>query len=138
GKEQTFDLQTYNEAVHEDDLLTLIYTSGTTGKPKGVCLTHKNVISNVEACAHLLTEEHCRVLSFLPLCHIFERMAVYLYLSKGMQVYYAENLDNIVVDINSVNLDMFTPVPRVLEKVYDSIVEKGKALHGLKKGLFFW
>ncbi|NGM62759.1 long-chain fatty acid--CoA ligase [Sphingobacterium sp. SGG-5] len=138
GKEQTFDLQTYNDVVHEDDLLTLIYTSGTTGKPKGVYLTHKNVISNVEACSHLLTQEHRRVLSFLPLCHIFERMAVYLYFSKGMQVYYAENLNNIVADINAVKPDMFTSVPRVLEKVYDSIVEKGRALHGLKKGLFFW
>ncbi len=138
GKQQSVDLQPYNEAVHEDDLLTLIYTSGTTGKPKGVCLTHKNIISNVDACRHLLTEEYRKALSFLPLCHIFERMVVYLYISEGLQIYYAENLDNIVADINEVKPDVFTTVPRVLEKVYDKIVEKGKALTGIKKALFFW
>ncbi len=138
GQGQTLTLTEYNNAVHEDDLLTLIYTSGTTGKPKGVYLTHKNIISNVEACEHLLTDEFRKTLSFLPLCHIFERMVVYLYISKGMQVYYSENLDNIVADINEVKPDIFTTVPRVLEKVYDKIVEKGKALTGIKKGLFFW
>ncbi len=138
GQGQTLTLTEYNNAVHEDDLLTLIYTSGTTGKPKGVYLTHKNIISNVEACEHLLTDEFRKTLSFLPLCHIFERMVVYLYISKGMQVYYSENLDNIVADINEVKPDIFTTVPRVLEKVYDKIVEKGKALTGIKKGFFFW
>src|SRR5690606_39690820 len=77
-------------------------------------------------------------ISFLPLCHIFERMVVYIYLSKGIQIYYAENLDNIVADINDVKPQIFTTVPRVLEKVYDKIIEKGKALTGLKKTLFFW
>ncbi len=138
GENQTFDLKVYNDAVHEDDLLTLIYTSGTTGKPKGVYLTHKNIISNVKACEHLLTDDYRKALSFLPLCHIFERMVVYLYISKSLQIYYAENLDNIVADINAVKPHIFTTVPRVLEKVYDKIVEKGKALTGIKKSLFFW
>jgi len=138
GKQQQTDLQPLRDAVQFEDLLTLIYTSGTTGKPKGVFLTHKNLISNVEACFHLVTPEYKKALSFLPLCHIFERMVVYLYFSKGVQIYYAENLDNIVVDINDVKPDLFTTVPRVLEKVYDKVVEKGKNLTGIKKSLFFW
>lgn len=138
GKLLDIDLQPYNDAVHPDDLLTLIYTSGTTGKPKGVYLTHKNLTSNVQACTHLLGTHIKKSLSFLPLCHIFERMVVYLYISNGVEVYYAENLDNIVVDINEVQPQTFTTVPRVLEKVYDKIIEKGKALTGIKKSLFFW
>ncbi|WP_140939084.1 AMP-dependent synthetase/ligase [Sphingobacterium lumbrici] len=138
GKSQETDLKPYNDAVDEQDLLTLIYTSGTTGKPKGVYLTHKNILSNVNASAHLLTDDYRKALSFLPLCHIFERMVVYLYISKGLRIYYAENLDNIVLDINNVKPDLFTTVPRVLEKVYDKVVEKGKALTGIKKSLFFW
>lgn len=138
GKQQQTDLQPYNDAVHEDDLLTLIYTSGTTGKPKGVYLTHKNIASNISACSHLLTPEFQKAISFLPLCHIFERMVVYMYISKGIKIYYSENLDNIVADINDVKPDIFTTVPRVLEKVYDKIVEKGKTLTGIKKSLFFW
>ncbi|MFZ4263584.1 AMP-dependent synthetase/ligase [Sphingobacterium sp. HJSM2_6] len=135
---QSIDLKPYRDAVKSADLLTLIYTSGTTGKPKGVFLTHLNIISNVSACNHLVTSEFKKALSFLPLCHIFERMVVYLYLSKGVQIYYAENLDNIVQDINEVKPDLFTTVPRVLEKVYDKVVEKGKNLTGIKKTLFFW
>lgn len=134
----TLDLKPYNDAVSPDDLLTLIYTSGTTGRPKGVYLTHKNLTSNVQACNYLLQEHITKSLSFLPLCHIFERMVVYLYISNGVQVYYAENLDNIVADINEVKPQVFTTVPRVLEKVYDKIIEKGKALTGIKKTLFFW
>lgn len=138
GKQQDIDLKPYNDAVSEDDLLTLIYTSGTTGKPKGVYLTHKNIFSNVQACSHLLTSEYTKALSFLPLSHIFERMVVYLYISKGVKIYFVESLDNVVADINDVKPDAFTTVPRVLEKVYDKIVEKGKALTGIKKSLFFW
>jgi long-chain acyl-CoA synthetase len=138
GKTKQTDLQPYNDAVHEDDLLTLIYTSGTTGKPKGVYLTHKNIMSNIHASSHLLTDEFKKAISFLPLCHIFERMVVYMYISKGIKIYYSESLDNIVADINDVKPDIFTTVPRVLEKVYDKIVEKGKALTGIKKSLFFW
>ncbi|MCL7987907.1 long-chain fatty acid--CoA ligase [Sphingobacterium sp. lm-10] len=139
GREQdSVDLSVHNDAVQEDDLLTLIYTSGTTGTPKGVYLSHKNLISNVLACQHLVPDAYKKSLSFLPLSHIFERMVVYLYFSKGIQIWYAENLDNIVVDINEVKPQFFTTVPRVLEKVYDKIVAKGKDLTGIKKALFFW
>src|SRR5690606_13976389 len=138
GKQQDLDLQAYNDGVQEDDLLTLIYTSGTTGKPKGVYLTHKNIVSNISACSHLLTPDFQKAISFLPLCHIFERMVVYMYISKGIKIYYSENLDTIVADINDVKPDIFTTVPRALEKVYDKIVAKGKALTGIKKTLFFW
>ncbi len=138
GKNQEINLLPYRAAVHEDDLLTLIYTSGTTGQPKGVLLTHKNLISNVDAVKHILTSEHTRALSFLPLCHIFERMVVYIYFSKGLQIYYSESLDHIVDDIQAIKPHLFTTVPRVLEKVYDSIIAKGKDLRGIKKGFFFW
>ena len=138
GESLDIDLCPFNNAVRPDDLLTLIYTSGTTGKPKGVYLTHKNIISNVQATNHLLQPHLKKSLSFLPLCHIFERMVVYLYISNGLEIYYAENLDNIVIDINEVQPQVFTTVPRVLEKVYDKIIEKGKALTGIKKSLFFW
>ncbi len=138
GERHEVDLGPYRDAVHEDDLLTLIYTSGTTGKPKGVCLSHKNVITNVYDCYHLLPEYFKRALSFLPLCHIFERMVVYLYFAKGIAIHYAESLDTIVADINDVKPDGFTTVPRVLEKVYDRIVAKGKELKGIKKQIFFW
>lgn len=138
AKEDTTDLSSHLDGVTEDDLLTLIYTSGTTGRPKGVYLSHKNVYSNVTACNYLIREDFKTALSFLPLCHIFERMVVYMYYSKGIQIYFSETLDNVVADINDVKPDVFTTVPRVLEKVYDKIIEKGKALTGIKKKLFFW
>lgn len=138
GKEQDANLDTYRDAVEESDLLTLIYTSGTTGKPKGVYLTHKNVISNVNDCRMIIPEEFKKAISFLPLSHILERMVVYMYYSRGIEVHYAESLDTIVVDINDVKPDGFATVPRVLEKVYDKIVAKGKDLTGIKKALFFW
>ncbi len=138
GKKSDADLQPYRDAVEPDDMLTLIYTSGTTGTPKGVHLSHKNVMSNVADCQRLLPQEFKRALSFLPLCHIFERMAVYMYFSRGLEIHYAESLETIVADINDVKPDGFTTVPRVLEKVYDRIVAKGKDLTGIKKSLFFW
>jgi len=138
GQQQPIDLQPYKDAVQPHDLLTLIYTSGTTGKPKGVFLSHHNILSNVAASEYLLESHLTKALSFLPLCHIFERMVVYIYLSRQVEIYYSENLDNVVADISDVKPQVFTTVPRVLEKVYDKIVEKGKALNGIKKSLFFW
>lgn len=138
GKSREVDLQSFRDAVHEDDLLTLIYTSGTTGKPKGVYLSHKNVMSNVRDSRHLLPSFFEVAISFLPLSHIFERMVVYLYFAGGIQIHYAESLETVVADINEVKPDGFTTVPRVLEKVYDKIVAKGKDLTGIKKKLFFW
>jgi len=138
GNSLDTDLVPYRDAVNPDDLLTLLYTSGTTGKPKGVHLSHRNVLTNVYDCYHLLPDYFKKALSFLPLCHIFERMVVYLYFAKGVEIHYAESLDTIVADINDVKPDGFTTVPRVLEKVYDRIVAKGKELRGLKKQIFFW
>lgn len=134
-------LEPYKAAVQPDDLLTLIYTSGTTGKPKGVMLTHNNIISNVEGLIkgkHLELEEGDRALSFLPLCHIYERTDVYVYLRYGVSTYYAESMDTIADNLKEVKPHVFATVPRLLEKVYDKIVAKGYELTGIKKSLFFW
>lgn len=132
-------LKEYKARVKPDDLLTLIYTSGTTGTPKGVMLTHNNLISNVTASQGVcpVTNEH-KVLSFLPLSHIFERMLTYLYLYVGAGVYYAESLDTIGENLKEVQPFAFSTVPRLLEKVYDKIVAKGEELTGIKRKLFFW
>ena len=136
GKD-TAALDAIDRALEPGDLLTLIYTSGTTGNPKGVMLSHKNIISNVFSCEPLLPEDMRKALSFLPLCHIFERMVCYLYLYKGISIYYAESIESIVADIQDVHPDVFTTVPRLLEKVYDKITAKGAALSGIKKALFY-
>lgn len=128
----------YKNSVKPDDLLTLIYTSGTTGNPKGVMLTHDNLVSNFKSSNPLIPEGAYTALSFLPLSHIFERMVVYMYLSKGVSIYYAESLDKIADNLKEVKPHMFTTVPRLLEKVYDKIVAKGAELTGIKKALFFW
>lgn len=125
--------------IRPEDLATLIYTSGTTGKPKGVMLSHKNIVSNVEATASCLPlNESNRVLSFLPLSHIFERMVTYTYMSLGVSIYYAESMETIGENIKEVKPHFFSSVPRLLEKVYDKIVNKGSELSGIKKKLFFW
>jgi long-chain acyl-CoA synthetase len=121
------------------DLATIIYTSGTTGKPKGVMLSHENILSNVLACIPCLPpKKNMRALSFLPLNHIFERMISYFYLFTGTSIYYAESLDAIGDNLRELQPDMFTTVPRLLEKVYDRIMAKGSELTGVKKKLFFW
>lgn len=125
------------DTITKDDLATIIYTSGTTGKPKGVMLSHKNIVSNVIASMPCFPPG-TRVLSFLPLNHIFERMVSYLYLFKGLSIYYAENLDTIGENLKEVKPHMFTTVPRLLEKVYDKIMAKGNELTGIKRKLFFW
>jgi long-chain acyl-CoA synthetase len=122
-----------------EDLATIIYTSGTTGKPKGVMLSHKNILSNVMDSKHCFPPgDHLRALSFLPLNHIFERMVSYLYMFKGTSIYYAESLDTIGENLKEVKPHLFTTVPRLLEKVYDRIMQKGNELTGFKKKLFFW
>ncbi len=121
------------------DLATIIYTSGTTGTPKGVMLSHENILSNVMASVPCFPPgERLKALSFLPLNHIFERMISYVYLFKGTAIYYAESLDTIGENLKEVKPGIFTTVPRLLEKVYDRIMAKGNALTGTKKKLFFW
>ncbi|CAM4133720.1 long-chain acyl-CoA synthetase [Pedobacter westerhofensis] len=132
------DLEPYRAAVDTGDILTLIYTSGTTGTPKGVMLTHANLIMNFKNSAILLPPGVKKGLSFLPLCHVYERMIIYLYIYSDVAVYYAESMETIVADIQFVKPNVFCTVPRLLEKVYDKIMEKGKALTGLKKKIFFW
>ncbi|MCA1752054.1 MAG: long-chain fatty acid--CoA ligase [Cryomorphaceae bacterium] len=125
--------------VKPEDLATLIYTSGTTGTPKGVMLSHKNVASNtISSKERLPVDSTGKGVSFLPLCHIYERMIIYLYCYTGVSLYFAESLDTIGDDIRDVRPNVFTAVPRLLEKVYDKIVAKGAELSGIKKSLFFW
>ena len=133
------DIEQHRNSVQGDDLATLIYTSGTTGKPKGVMLTHKNFISNVLASEpRLPIAKEQKALSFLPLCHVFERMLDYLYIYKSVSIYYAESMDTIADNLKEVKPQLFATVPRLLEKVYDKIVAKGTELTGIKKKLFFW
>ncbi len=125
--------------IKPNDLATIIYTSGTTGSPKGVMLSHKNLVSNALETAKLLpVDSHERVLSFLPLCHVYERMLCYNFQSKGISIHYAESMATIVNDLKDVKPQAFSTVPRLLEKVFDAIMIKGKSLKGIKRKLFFW
>jgi long-chain acyl-CoA synthetase len=126
-------------AVSGDDLATIIYTSGTTGNPKGVMLTHQNIVSNIKSVKQVTPFGHGeKSLSFLPLCHSFERMVFYSYVSFGIHISYAENLETIGENLKEVKPYCFTTVPRLLEKVYEKIMAKGAELTGFKKTLFFW
>jgi long-chain acyl-CoA synthetase len=128
-----------SDKIGYEDLATIIYTSGTTGTPKGVMLSHRNVLSNVTASLPCFPPgENMRALSFLPLNHILERMVTYMYLFKGTAIYYAESMDTIGDNLKEVKPHLFTTVPRLLEKVYDKIMAKGAELTGTKKKLFFW
>ncbi len=127
--------------IQPGDLATIIYTSGTTGEPKGVMLSHNNIISNFMALAQLAPVAHGdRALSFLPLCHVFERVATYFYIYLGVSVVQTgtDNLGGESGDLQSIRPHFFTTVPRLLEKVYEKIINKGLALKGPARGLFFW
>lgn len=133
------EVEKLKNTVKPDDLATLIYTSGTTGRPKGVMLSHNNIVSNVvDSQVRVPFETGGTALSFLPICHIFERMILYLYQYCGVEVYFAEGLDKISDNVKEVKPNVMTVVPRLLEKVYDAIIAKGAALTGIKKKLFFW
>ncbi|MDD2380756.1 MAG: AMP-binding protein, partial [Mariniphaga sp.] len=132
-------LQKIKDSITTDDLATIIYTSGTTGVPKGVMLSHQNLVSNFVAHSqmHHLGKDH-RVISFLPLCHVYERSVNYHFQYKGMGIYYVGNLSQIISALKEVRPHMFNSVPRLLEKVYNGFVSKGKELSGIKKGIYFW
>jgi long-chain acyl-CoA synthetase len=125
--------------VKFEDLATIIYTSGTTGNPKGVMLSHKNLLSNVDACIEPIpADKNSRVLSFLPVCHVYERMLHYLYMYIGASIHFAESMETIGENIKEVKPHVFTAVPRLIEKVFDKIMAKGDELSGIKRRLFFW
>ena len=126
--------------VNKDDLATLIYTSGTTGKPKGVMLSHYNIVSNVLDSEKRVpfVKGKSKALSFLPVCHVFERMILYLYQYCGVEIYFAESIEKMADNLKEIKPNIMTAVPRLYEKVYDKIIAKGMDLTGVKKMLFFW
>ncbi|TVZ14578.1 AMP-dependent synthetase/ligase [Maribacter sp. MAR_2009_72] len=133
------EVETLKNNVQPSDLATLIYTSGTTGRPKGVMMSHNNLVSNVVASKERVpSSTNDTALSFLPVCHIFERMILYLYQYCGIEIHFAEGLDKISDNLKEVKPNLMTVVPRLLEKVYESIIAKGSSLTGIKKSLFFW
>ena len=134
------EVEARKNKIQPEDLATLIYTSGTTGKPKGVMLSHHNIVTNVLASKKRvpLAYGKDRALSFLPVCHIFERMILYLYQYCGVHVYFAESLEKLSENAQEIKPHVMTAVPRLYEKIYDKIIAKGADLTGIKKGLFFW
>ncbi|MFQ3296692.1 MAG: long-chain acyl-CoA synthetase [Polaribacter sp.] len=134
------EVEERKEAVNPEDLATLIYTSGTTGRPKGVMLSHKNIVTNVLASKKRvpLTDGKDIGLSFLPICHIFERMILYLYQYCGVSIYFAESIEKLTENAQDIKPNVMTAVPRLYEKIYDKIILKGETLSGIKKILFFW
>lgn len=132
-------LEKIKASITPDDVVTLIYTSGTTGNPKGVMLTHRNILSNVKAISPIVpTNPHNKALSYLPLCHAYERMLIYAWHYCGVSIYYAENIAKIVENICEIKPNIFTSVPRLLEKIYEKFIFAGRKQKGLKKRLFFW
>ena len=134
------EVEQRKDAVKTTDLATIIYTSGTTGKPKGVMLSHENIVSNVLASEGRVPLENGKDvgLSFLPICHIFERMILYLYQYCGVSIYFAESIEKLSENAQEIKPNVMTAVPRLYEKIYDKIILKGETLSGIKKALFFW
>ncbi len=134
------EVEARKNAVHPMELATIIYTSGTTGKPKGVMLSHHNIVSNVLDSAPRIPvpEGNARAMSFLPVCHIFERVILYIYQYHSITIYFAESIEKISDNLKEVHPNVMSVVPRLLEKVYDKIYAKGTELTGVKKNLFFW
>jgi len=136
------EVEARKDAVLPTDLATIIYTSGTTGKPKGVMLSHNNLTSNALDASHRLplldNNDENRVLSFLPICHVFERVLIYIYQYAGASIYFAEGIDKIGENAKEIKPHLMSVVPRLLEKVYDKIIDKAEDLSPIKKALFFW
>lgn len=132
-------LEEIKDSITPDDVVTLIYTSGTTGNPKGVMLTHANILNNVKAVLPIIPiRDNSRCLSYLPLCHVYERMMIYTWQYLGISIYYTENIATIADDLKEIRPDIFTTVPRLLEKFYDRIIAVGNKQKGMKKRIFFW
>jgi long-chain acyl-CoA synthetase len=132
-------LKEIEDSIDTEDLATIIYTSGTTGIPKGVMLSHKNIISDIISLMQIMPlNKNDRMISFLPICHIFERTSIYFYMTVGGAVYYAESIDKIGENLKEVKPNYFTTVPRLLEKIYEKIMDKGRELDPLKKAIFGW
>ena len=140
SKEQEVVVKKRRASVAPEDLATIIYTSGTTGIPKGVMLSHDNVVSNVLSSSKRLPLNigEASALSFLPICHIFERVILYIYMQNSVSVYYAESLEKIADNLREIKPNVMTAVPRLLEKVYDKIYARGAELTGIKQKLFYW
>jgi long-chain acyl-CoA synthetase len=134
------ELEKRMQAVKPEELATLIYTSGTTGTPKGVMLSHNNLVSNVLDSQPRIPSlpPGGKILSLLPVCHVFERMLTYLYIYNSFSIYFAESIEKVGDNIREVKPEIFAAVPRLLEKVYDKIIAKGTELTGVKRKLFFW
>jgi long-chain acyl-CoA synthetase len=133
------EISVISDKIKYEDLATIIYTSGTTGTPKGVMLSHQNILSNViDSLPCFPPGENLKALSFLPLNHIFERMISFIYLFKGTSIFFAESLEAIPQNLKEIKPHLFATVPRLLEKMYEKIMEKGSELKGIKRSLFFW
>ncbi|MFA5575181.1 MAG: long-chain fatty acid--CoA ligase [Brumimicrobium sp.] len=135
------EVEKRKEKIKHEDLATMIYTSGTTGNPKGVMLSHRNILSNVYSSytrVPIVPNYEGKCLTFLPVCHVYERMLHYLYIYAGFSIYFAESLETIGDNLKETQPHVFSAVPRLLEKVYEKIISKGDDLTGIKKLLFFW
>lgn len=134
------EVDALKDSISEDELVSIIYTSGTTGTPKGVMLTHKNIISDVIGCYDIVPSKkpENKALSFLPLCHVYERMILYIFTMSGISIYFAENTDKLSENLLEVQPQYLTVVPRMVEKVYDKIYQKGTSGGGFKAKIFLW
>ncbi|MDR2122740.1 MAG: long-chain fatty acid--CoA ligase [Flavobacteriaceae bacterium] len=135
------EVESLKDKARSEDMVTLIYTSGTTGKPKGVMLTHKNLISNIFGCHERIMIENdrgYRVLSFLPICHVLERMVTYVFMYRSYTIYFAESIDKLALNLKEVRPHVITVVPRVVEKLYATIYAKGTSGGWLKSQIFLW